>query len=100
MVRELDLPSERTNPNGSGISPGHPVGACGAILVVKSLYELKRTGGRYAPNTMLPGGGQGIATILDRAPAELGQLGEKLAEVLIVFDEQDVVVACHRLTLA
>ena len=67
VVRELDLPAERTNPNGSGISLGHPVGATGAILVVKSLYELQRTGGRYALNTMCIGGGQGIATIFERA---------------------------------
>jgi acetyl-CoA C-acetyltransferase len=66
VVRELDLPSDRTNPNGSGISLGHPVGASGAILVVKSLYELQRTGGRYALNTMCIGGGQGIATIFER----------------------------------
>jgi acetyl-CoA C-acetyltransferase len=66
VVRELDLPSDRTNPNGSGISLGHPVGASGAILVVKSLHELKRTGGRYALNTMCIGGGQGIATIFER----------------------------------
>ena len=66
VVRELDLPLDRTNPNGSGISLGHPVGATGAILVVKSLYELKRTGGRYALNTMCIGGGQGIATIFER----------------------------------
>jgi len=66
VVRELDLPADRTNPNGSGISLGHPVGASGAILVVKSLYELKRTGGRYALNTMCIGGGQGIATIVER----------------------------------
>ena len=65
-VRELDLPADRVNPNGSGISLGHPVGASGAILVVKSLYELKRTGGRYALNTMCIGGGQGIATIFER----------------------------------
>jgi acetyl-CoA C-acetyltransferase len=67
VVRELGLPPERTNPNGSGISLGHPVGASGAILVVKSLYELKRTGGRYALNTMCIGGGQGIATIFERS---------------------------------
>jgi len=66
VARELDLPANRTNPNGSGISLGHPVGASGAILVVKSLYELKRTGGRYALNTMCIGGGQGIATIFER----------------------------------
>jgi acetyl-CoA C-acetyltransferase len=66
VVRELDLPPERTNPNGSGISLGHPVGATGAILTVKSVYELKRTGGRYALVTMCIGGGQGIAAIFER----------------------------------
>jgi acetyl-CoA C-acetyltransferase len=66
VARELDLPPERTNPNGSGISLGHPVGATGAILAVKALYELKRTGGRYALATMCIGGGQGIAAIFER----------------------------------
>jgi acetyl-CoA C-acetyltransferase len=66
VIRELGLPPERTNPNGSGISLGHPVGATGAILVVKALYELKRTGGRYALVTMCIGGGQGIAAIFER----------------------------------
>jgi acetyl-CoA C-acetyltransferase len=66
VVRELGLPPERTNPNGSGISLGHPVAATGAILTVKSLYELKRTGGRYALVTMCIGGGQGIAAIFER----------------------------------
>jgi len=66
VVRELDLPPERTNPNGSGISLGHPVAATGAILAVKSLYELKRTGGRYALATMCIGGGQGISAIFER----------------------------------
>jgi acetyl-CoA C-acetyltransferase len=66
VVRELDLPPERTNPNGSGISLGHPVGATGTILTVKALYELKRTGGRYALVTMCIGGGQGIAAVFER----------------------------------
>ena len=66
VVRELGLPPDRTNPNGSGISLGHPVAATGAILTVKSLYELKRTGGRYALATMCIGGGQGIAAIFER----------------------------------
>jgi acetyl-CoA C-acetyltransferase len=66
VVRELGLPPERTNPNGSGISLGHPIGATGAILTVKALYELRRTGGRYALVTMCIGGGQGIAAILER----------------------------------
>src|SRR6266702_3807587 len=67
VVRELGLPAERTNPNGSGVSLGHPVGATGAILTVKALYELRRTGGRYALVTMCIGGGQGIAAIFERA---------------------------------
>jgi len=66
VARELDLPPERTNPNGSGISLGHPVAATGAILTVKSLYELRRTGGRYALVTMCIGGGQGISAIFER----------------------------------
>jgi acetyl-CoA C-acetyltransferase len=66
VARELGLPPERTNPNGSGISLGHPVAATGAILTVKSLYELKRTGGKYALVTMCIGGGQGIAAIFER----------------------------------
>jgi len=67
VVRELGLPPEQTNPNGSGISLGHPIGATGAILTVKALYELRRTGGRYALVTMCIGGGQGIAAIFERA---------------------------------
>jgi len=66
VMRELGLPAERTNPNGSGVSLGHPIGATGAILVVKALYELRRTGGRYALVTMCIGGGQGIAAIFER----------------------------------
>ena len=65
VLRELGLP-DRTNPNGSGISLGHPVAATGAILTVKTLYELKRTGGRYGLVTMCIGGGQGIAAIFER----------------------------------
>jgi acetyl-CoA C-acetyltransferase len=63
VIRDLDLPLERTNPNGSGISIGHPVGATGAMLVLKALHELRRTGGTYALVTMCIGGGQGIAAI-------------------------------------
>jgi len=66
VVRELGLPQERTNPNGSGISLGHPIGATGAILTVKALYELRRIGGQYALVTMCIGGGQGIAAIFER----------------------------------
>jgi acetyl-CoA C-acetyltransferase len=66
VIRELGLPPERTNPNGSGISLGHPIGATGAILTVKALHELQRTGGQYALITMCIGGGQGIAAIFER----------------------------------
>ena len=66
VIRELGLPPERTNPNGSGVSLGHPIGATGTILAVKALYELRRTGGRYALATMCIGGGQGIAAIFER----------------------------------
>ena len=67
VARELGLPPEKTNPNGSGISLGHPLGATGAILVVKALYGLRRIAGRYALVTMCIGGGQGIAAIFERA---------------------------------
>src|SRR6266496_313811 len=64
VIRELGLPPERTNPNGSGVGMGHPIGATGTILAVKALYELRRTGGRYAVATMCIGGGQGIAAVI------------------------------------
>ena len=60
------MPPDRTSPSGSGVSRGHTIGATGAILTVKALYELRRTGGRYALVTMCIGGGQGIAAILER----------------------------------
>lgn len=66
VCRELMLPMDRVNPNGSGISLGHPIGATGAILAVKALYELKRTGTNRALVTMCIGGGQGIAAIFER----------------------------------
>jgi acetyl-CoA C-acetyltransferase len=66
VAKDLGFNPEKTNPNGSGISLGHPVGATGTILTVKALYELARTGGRYALVTMCIGGGQGIAAIFER----------------------------------
>jgi len=66
VTRELDLDPARVNPNGSGISIGHPVGATGALITVKALYELQRTGARRALATMCIGGGQGIAAIFER----------------------------------
>ncbi|TDM05532.1 MAG: acetyl-CoA C-acyltransferase [Ideonella sp. MAG2] len=66
VVKELGLDPAKVNPNGSGISLGHPVGATGAIITTKALYELQRVGGRYALVTMCIGGGQGIAAIFER----------------------------------
>jgi acetyl-CoA C-acetyltransferase len=54
------------NPNGSGISLGHPVGATGAVISTKAIHELRRTGGRYGLVMMCIGGGQGIAAIFER----------------------------------
>lgn len=65
VARELELPGERLNPNGSGIGLGHPIGATGAVITVKALYELKRTGGRYAMVSLCIGGGQGIAALFE-----------------------------------
>ena len=64
--KELGLDPAKVNPNGSGISLGHPIGATGAIITTKAVYELQRTGGRYALVTMCIGGGQGIAAIFER----------------------------------
>ncbi|HEY6610819.1 MAG TPA: acetyl-CoA C-acyltransferase family protein [Pseudomonas sp.] len=66
VIQELGLDPAKVNPNGSGISLGHPVGATGAIITTKAIYELHRTGGRYALVTMCIGGGQGIAAIFER----------------------------------
>jgi acetyl-CoA C-acetyltransferase len=66
VASELGFDPEKTNINGSGISLGHPVGATGAIMVVKTLYELERQYRRYGLITMCIGGGQGIALILER----------------------------------
>ena len=67
VMRDLDLDPEKTNPLGSGISLGHPIGATGCILTVKALHHLRRTGGRYALVSMCIGGGQGIAAIFEAA---------------------------------
>ncbi len=66
VSRDLGLDPAKVNPNGSGISLGHPIGATGALITVKALYELERMGGRYALVTMCIGGGQGIAAIFER----------------------------------
>ena len=67
VTKDLGLDPAKVNPNGSGISLGHPIGATGALITVKALYELERINGRYALVTMCIGGGQGIAAIFERA---------------------------------
>ena len=66
VCRDLELPADKVNPNGSGISLGHPIGATGCIITVKALHELERVGGRSALVTMCIGGGQGIAAVFER----------------------------------
>ena len=66
VAKDLGFPADKLNPNGSGISLGHPIGATGAMITVKALYELERIGGRYALTTMCIGGGQGIAAVFER----------------------------------
>jgi acetyl-CoA C-acetyltransferase len=66
VAQTLGFDPDKVNPNGSGISLGHPVGATGAILTVKALYELERIDGRYGLITMCIGGGQGIAMVIER----------------------------------
>jgi len=67
VTQDLGLDPARVNPNGGAVALGHPIGATGAILTVKALYELERTKKRYALVTMCIGGGQGIAAIFERA---------------------------------
>ncbi|MCB1758570.1 MAG: acetyl-CoA C-acyltransferase family protein [Gammaproteobacteria bacterium] len=66
VCKGLDLDPAKANPNGGAVALGHPIGATGAILTVKALYELRRIGGRYALVTMCIGGGQGIAAVFER----------------------------------
>ena len=66
VARDLEFDMAKVNPNGSGISLGHPVGATSTIVTVKAMYEMRRTGGKHALVTMCIGGGQGIAAVLER----------------------------------
>ncbi|HZQ60234.1 MAG TPA: acetyl-CoA C-acyltransferase family protein [Casimicrobiaceae bacterium] len=66
VSKQLGLDPNKVNPNGGAIALGHPIGATGVILTIKAMYELRRTGGRYALVTMCIGGGQGIAGIFER----------------------------------
>jgi len=66
VIRELGLDPQRTNPNGSGIALGHPVGATGCIVSVKAIHELHRSGARHAVATMCIGAGEGIAAVYER----------------------------------
>jgi len=63
---DLKLDPKKTNPNGGAVGLGHPIGATGGVLTVKALYELQRTGGKYALVTMCIGGGQGISAVFER----------------------------------
>ena len=65
VAKVLGFDPEKVNPNGSGVSIGHPVGATGCMLTIKCAYELKRVGGKYGLITMCIGGGQGIAMIIE-----------------------------------
>jgi acetyl-CoA C-acetyltransferase len=66
VAKDLGFDLKKVNPNGGAIALGHPIGATGAILTVKAIYELQRTGGRYGLVTMCIGGGQGIAAVYER----------------------------------
>jgi acetyl-CoA C-acetyltransferase len=66
VSKQLDLDPAKVNPNGGAVALGHPIGATGAILAIKAMYELQRTNGRYGLVTMCIGGGQGIAAIIER----------------------------------
>ena len=66
VSRGLGLDMAKTNPNGGAIALGHPIGCSGAFIATKAIYELHRTGGRYALVTMCIGGGQGIAAVFER----------------------------------
>ena len=79
VAKELGFDREKLNPNGSGISLGHPVGATGTILTVKAMYELKRIEGRYALITMCIGGGQGIALIIENVDSVVSDEAKEAA---------------------
>ena len=64
--RELEVPEEKLNPVGGAVALGHPIGATGAVLTVKILHHLERTGGRYGLVTLCIGGGMGIAAVFER----------------------------------
>jgi acetyl-CoA C-acetyltransferase len=66
VAKDLGFDPAKVNPNGSGISLGHPVGATGAIVTIKAIYEMQRTGAKHALVTMCIGGGQGIAAVWER----------------------------------
>ena len=66
VTKGLGLNPAKTNPNGGAIALGHPIGASGAVIATKALYELQRVNGKYALVTMCIGGGQGIAAVFER----------------------------------
>jgi acetyl-CoA C-acetyltransferase len=66
VARELNIPDEKLNPVGGAVALGHPIGASGAVLVVKLLHELQRRNARYGMATLCIGGGMGIAAVFER----------------------------------
>jgi acetyl-CoA C-acetyltransferase len=66
VAQDLEFQAERVNPNGGAVALGHPIGASGAIIAIKALYELERIHGRYELVTICIGGGQGIAAVFER----------------------------------
>ena len=66
VAQQLGLRAEQVNPNGGAVALGHPIGASGAIILIKLIHELARTGGRFGLATMCIGGGQGIAVVVER----------------------------------
>jgi acetyl-CoA C-acetyltransferase len=72
VAKVLGFDPAKVNPNGSGVSIGHPVGATGTMLTIKAMYELKRIGGKYGLVTMCIGGGQGIALVIENVIENVG----------------------------
>lgn len=66
VLRQLNPPPERVNPNGGAIALGHPIGASGARILVTLLHELERSAGKFGLATLCIGGGQGIAMVIER----------------------------------
>ncbi len=87
VAKELELPAERTNPNGGAIALGHPIGATGAIIVLKAAYEMNRIDGRHALAAMCVGGGQGVA-VAQATPRQPRQSGRKRGGAAVMAEKK------------